>query len=255
MEASSARKRLGGRSLKDLTSTREGAFTLAAAAAVLAALLLLLFAHQYRNQVNDDAEASSVLVARSLIPKGSSGDVIASDQLLSPTKLKGSQVKSGAIVDPAILRGQVAVKDIYPGQQITAGDFTHSGETVVGRLRGNDRAISVPVDSAHGLVGQVQSGDHVDVLAGLAQGGSGRATLSTLVTNVLVLRAASGGGGGAVNRDESSNIILRVSDANAVKIAFAADNGKVWIVLRPPTGATATKAGSVSQQSLTGGGG
>jgi Flp pilus assembly protein CpaB len=126
----------------------------------------------------------------------------------------------------------------------------------VTKLAADQRAIAVPLDSAHGLVGKVGKGDHVDVLSGfmLDRGAGGeRPVLSVLMQNVLVLdvpKKASGGaptGGGA---NQASEITLRVAAEAAPKIAFAADNGKLWLVLRPQNGAKLDRTRLVSLASL-----
>ena len=255
MEASSAGNRGGRRSMRDVLSTREGSIAVAVATALLAGLLLLVFVQRYRDNANSSTVSTSVFVARSLIPRGSSADIIASQQLLQRTNLRGSQVRSGAISDPTVLHGQVAVADIYPGQQITLADFTAAAPGVGSRLTGTDRAVAVPVDSAHGLVGQVQAGDYVDVLAGLGGGAAGP-SIRTLLQNVQVLGAPGGGGGGGIGGGGGGggNIILKVSDQAAARLAFAADNGKVWIVLRPPAGAKQSPPASVTAASVSAGG-
>jgi pilus assembly protein CpaB len=180
-----------------------------------------------------------VFVARSLIPQGSSADLIASQQLLQRTTLRGSQVQAGAIADPSVLHGEVAAANIYPGQQIVAADFTPI-TTTASELAANQRALAVPVDAAHGLIGFVRAGEYVDVLASYPAATSGRGSVTALVQDVLVLSApgAVSGGGGLGASGNNSNIVLRVSEHDATSLAYAADNGKVWIVLRPPLGAT-----------------
>ena len=77
----------------------------------------------------------------------------------------------------------------------------------------------------------------MDVLASYSGSlGSARGSVTTLMRDVLVLSApsSSGGAGGG----NTSNIVLRVSEADATNLAFAADNGKVWVALRPPLGAS-----------------
>jgi pilus assembly protein CpaB len=194
-----------------------------------------------------------------VIPKGTAGAVLASDGLYRPTTLAGSQLQEGAITDPSVLAGKVATRDIYPGQQLMASDFVAGGDGVRGRISGAQRAIAVPIDAAHGLLGQVRSGDRVDVLAGFntssATTGRGRPTLRTLVRNVLVLQvpgADQGGGvGGGGTAATASNIVVRVDDAQAARLAFAADNGKIWFVLRPPVGATdSSRAAGVDLDSI-----
>lgn len=233
-------------------ATRGGAFLLAGAAALIAALLLLVFAQQYRESVKEDAAPSGVLIARSLIAKGSSGDQIATGRLIATSKIKGSEVRGGALTDAASLRGKTAVADIYPGQQITAADFVTTGDTVVSKLSGRSRAIAIPVDQAHGLIGQVAQGDRVDILASFTESGgaSGRPSLRTLLSDVTVLRAPGvSEGPGATG----ANIVLKVTAKDAVKLAFAADNGKIWVVLRPATGGSDTPGTTESLDSVLSG--
>ena len=88
-------------------------------------------------------------------------------------------------------------RDIYPGQQITAADFASDADPLRGKLRGDQRAIAVPLDSAHGMIGEVRAGDAVDMLAGFnpadATSGRGRPQLRTLIQDVLVLKAPDAG--------------------------------------------------------------
>jgi flagella basal body P-ring formation protein FlgA len=65
----------------------------------------------------------SVLVAKSLILRGTPGGVVHSRGLYRISHLAKSSVKTGAFVDPSMLTGKVAVVDIFPGQQLTADDF------------------------------------------------------------------------------------------------------------------------------------
>jgi pilus assembly protein CpaB len=221
-----------------MLATRGGASMVAAIAAILAGILLFAFVQRYRSNQDASSAATPVFVARSLIPQGSSADVIASQQLLQRTTLRGSQVQSGAIADPSVLHGKVAAVNIYPGQQITAADFTGE-KTIASQLAANQRALAVPVESAHGLVGFVRAGEYVDVLASYGGGTSARGSVTTLLRDVLVLSAPSSSSGIG---NSNSNIVLRVSEQDAPGLAYAADNGKVWVVLRPPLGASGTES-------------
>jgi len=115
---------------------------------------------------------------------------------------------------------------------------------VLSKLSADDRAVSVSLDLAHGLIGQVQPGDHVDVMAtflvkpeGAAQP---RPISRTLMQDVEVLAAPSPdekGPAGAGATSQVHNVVLRVTETDALHLAFASDNGKVWIALRPQVGA------------------
>jgi Flp pilus assembly protein CpaB len=256
VEASTSSKRGGGRSFRDLTSTRQGSLLVALGAALLAGLLLLLFVQRYRDDQNAKGTVKSVFVARALIPRGSAADVVAASQLFQRTDIKGGQIKTGAITDPSVIRGQVATRDIYPGSQITASDFQASSDQVIPKLRGTDRAIEIPVDNSHGLVGQLHDGDRVDVLAGFGGtgGAASRATVRTLVDDVVVLKAPAGSGGGVnSNGGNNATAVLKVSDRDAARLAYASDNGKVWLVLRPAVGARNSSPITVIEQNVTAG--
>lgn len=231
-----------------LLSTRAGTIALAGSAAILAGIVVLVYINRYRTSVNQSAEPVSVLVAKNLIEKGTPGNVIGTDGLYQTARVAKGDLKDGAILDPSSLRGRVAVEDIYPGKQLTAADFTATTSDALDlKLARDQRAVSVPLDGAHGLVGHVQSGDHIDVLVGfnvqklLPDGtpdpnAATRPVLRMIMQNVLVLAAPSDAKSGLAGGGET-NIVLRVDPEQAAQLAFASDNGKVWIVLRPKNGA------------------
>ena len=225
MEATSPSTKIGRTSPRDILSTRGGAMAVAAAAAILAGILLFAFVQRYRSNQNASSATTAVFVAKSLIAQGSSADLIASEQLLQRTSLRGSQVQAGAIADPSVLHGEVAATNIYPGQQITATDFTPIA-TTASQLTANQRALSVPVDAAHGLIGVVHAGEYVDVLASYGGGVAGRGSVTPLLQNVLVLSAPTAPSTGLSASSSGSNIVLRVSEHDAASLAYAADDGK-----------------------------
>jgi Flp pilus assembly protein CpaB len=223
-----------------LFKTRGGAVLIGGVAAALAAILLVAYLHSYRSRVNGGTQPMTVLVAKSLIPHGTPGTLIAQKHLYQVTSVPKDQLKNLAITDPAAVNGRVTVADVYPGQQLTSADFTVAPvNSIPAQITGANRAIAVSVDATHGVGGQVQTGDHVDVYVGLSQGTGG--LIKLLASNVLVLAAASSAGG---------NVILRVSAPQAGKFAFAADNGRLWLVLRPQAGASQTPAAFVNIASL-----
>jgi Flp pilus assembly protein CpaB len=147
------------------------------------------------------------------------------------TEVPKANVKEGAVADPSILKGRVAVADIYPGQQLTVADFTPTATATLGsRLTGSQRAMTIPVDPVHGMIGQIAGGDRVDVFANL------NGVIKAIMQNVLVLGVAGGSTGGlASSTTSASAMTLRLSPNGAARMAFAADNGKIWVILRPAT--------------------
>jgi Flp pilus assembly protein CpaB len=253
MEATHRHRLHGG--LGRFAGTRRGAITIAAVAAALAGVLLLAFISRYKHDVQSGTVERSAVIANRLIPKGTSGSVVVSEGLSKATSVQQDNLLAGALTSAAGLDGKVATRDIYPGQQITAADFASNADPLRGELTGDQRAIAVPIDSAHGLIGEVRAGDTVDVLAGFnaasSMTGRGQPELRTLVQNVLVLKVPAAGGTSTGN--SAQNLTVRVTANQAAQIAFAADNGKVWFILRPPAGATNDRPSSVTLGALLAG--
>jgi Flp pilus assembly protein CpaB len=237
--------------MQRLVSTRGGMIAVAGAVAVLAGMMLLFFMSQYRQSVDASTKTVTVLVAKSLIEKGTPGDVIADKGMFETASVKQSQRKAGAIVDPSNLRRQAAADDVFPGEQLTASDFKQADGGVINKISGRERAITLPLDSAHGMIGDVQTGDRVDVLAGFnaASGGTQRPLLKAIMQNALVLRAPTSAKGGVASNN-TENVVLRAPDDKTWDFAFASEFGKVWIVLRPQAGGENTRPSVVTLERL-----
>jgi Flp pilus assembly protein CpaB len=249
--------------MQKLLATRGGTAAVAGAAALMAFLVFLLFMNRYRSSVDDSSEPVGVLIAKSLIPKGMSGDLIGTQELFQPTTAPKSQVKDGALTDPATLQGRVAVDDIYPGQQLTTGDFsTTTTDALDTKITADQRAVSIPLDEAHGLIGLVEAGDHVDILGGfnvvrvdrrgvpIQSGGAARPVMKLLMENILVLEVPADSGGGLGGGSKQANVVLRLNDEQAAQLAFASDNGKIWLSLRPQSGASTPEPSFVTLETL-----
>ena len=205
-----------------VTQSRGWTLALGIAAAALAAILLIAYLVQYRSSVNDSTAPTPVLVAKNLIPQGTSGTVIAEKQLFQAATLAKDDLKVGAISDPAYLNGRVAVADIFPGQQITTADLSAGlTDAIPTQLTGKQRAVAISVNGARGLVGYVASGDRVDIYYETA--GNGGTVLGLLASNVLVMRAPTAG----------TPAILRLPAPQAQTMALASDSGTLWFLLRP----------------------
>lgn len=232
-----------------------GTMVVGAIAAVLAGVVLLIYVGQYRDSVRKEQKPVAVLVAKTLIPQGTTGDIVGSQQLYSITEIPANRVENGAITDPNSLKGKVVVSDLFPGKQLTESDFADSATTdFVNRLKIYDRAIAIPLDGAHGMIGYVQKGDHVDVMAGFnLEGLNGKQVpvVKTIMQDILVLDAPdSGHKGGLGSTNSTSNVVLLMDDQQAAQMAFASDYGKVWLVLRATTGGLSHPAQVVTAGTL-----
>src|SRR5918995_550996 len=229
-----------------LVSTRRG--TLIAGASIL------LYLNSYRDSLKAQGAMVTVLVAKESIPKGTAGNVVAAKDLYTVTTIRESQVLDGALSDPASLRDKVAAREIFEGAQLTATDFGSAGDSLAAHLTETERVISVPLDSAHGLIDGIEVGNRVDVYAGFnviplgadgrpINGGQARPMLRRILANVPVLALGEKSKG-------STNVSLGVDDVEAAQVAFASDNGKLWLALRPSAGAKASRPGIVTVETM-----
>jgi Flp pilus assembly protein CpaB len=220
-------------SLNRLFKNRSGAVIAGAIAALVAVILLVIYLHSYRSSVNSGTQPERVLVATRLIANGTSGTLIAKQGMYQVTTVQRDQLKLNAITDPSALNDRVTVSDIFPGQQLTQTDFSTEAPTSIPYvISGTQRAIAIPVDSAHGLVGQVSAGNFVDVYVGLAgTSNSGGSVVTLLAPDIYVLVAPGTG---------SDDAVLRVNTNQVAKFAYAADNERIWLILRPQVGASPT---------------
>jgi len=229
---------------QNLFSLRRGSILVGVAVAVIAAIVLFAYLHAYRNSVNNPNANVSVLVAKHLIEKGTPGDIIGTTGQYQVSAIPKGQLQVGALTDPATLAGRVAATDIFPSQQLTAASFVYAAPgTLSTKLVGTDRAIAVSMDATRGMAGQIAAGDRIDIFVGLNSAGihGSQPVIKLLMSNVLVLRAPYGTGGAYT---------LRVPEAQAAQLAYAVDNGHLWFVARPASGAKVQLPGLVTAQTL-----
>jgi Flp pilus assembly protein CpaB len=237
-----------------LVSTRRGTLIAALLIALLAGASILLYLNSYRDSLKAQGATVTVLVAKKSIPKGTAGNVVAAKDLYTVTTIRESQLLDGALSDPASLRDKVAAREIFEGAQLTATDFGAAGDSLAAQLTDRERFISVPLDSAHGLIDGIEAGNRVDVYAGFnviplgadgrpVNGGQARPMLRRILSDVKVLAVGEKGTG-------STDVSLGVDDVEAAKVAFASDNGKLWLALRPSAGAKASRPGIVTVETM-----
>ena len=77
-------------------------------------------------------------------------------------------------------------------------------------------------------------------------GGQARPMLRLIMSDVPVRGGRREGATGS----GSTNVSLEVDDVKAAKLAFASDNGKVWLALRPSAGAKASRPGIVTVETM-----
>jgi Flp pilus assembly protein CpaB len=225
---------------KGMLGTQRRTVIAGVVALVLAIILLLVYLNHYRNSVRSANASTPVLRAKVFVPAGTTALTLAHKGLYEVAAIPKAELKDGAVTDASAIHGEVALVDIYPGQQLVETDFGASATSSAlsgsaqllgaGPTAGTYRALAISLDSTRGIVPQVLTGDHVDVYVQM----NGR--MGLLRPNVLVLQAPNQTAAGTT-ASTSNNYILRIPSRDAAKWAFAAQNGTIWFTLRPQTGA------------------
>lgn len=194
-----------------------------------------------------------VLVAGKTFSKGATAEALVRDDAVRVQTVPEADVAPGALRDVANLKGRVAAGEVLEGEQLTSSDFVAAGDALSAQLSAGQRAVTISLDPQHGMVGSVREGDRVDVFGAyeLRQQGSGeqKQVLKELARDVPVLRApekAPSGRGDAGGEE----LVVRVEDALAPKLAFTAEYGKVWVALRPAAGAKDVRPDVVTIESI-----
>ena len=211
--------------LERLFATRKGAVAVGLAAAAVALVLLLVYVKQYRHNVSATAQTTQVLVARSLIQKGTPGNVVGRRHLYELRAVPKDTVQLGALIDPASLRTGVALNNIFPGQQLVAGDFgvpTNVLDTTISGVSGRSRSRSTRAGRSNG---QIEAGDHVDIY--YAQSGAANAC-----STVRRSRDPPGRHRHLARHPAAGRSRMQVDPTEAARLAYATDNGKLWFTLR-----------------------
>ncbi len=213
-----------------LTTSRGGAIAVGVAVAVIAAILLIVYVTRYKDSVDSTAAAVPVLVAKSLIPKGTPGAAVATKGLYQSTSVPADKVQPGSISDPAALTGRRAVENVYPGAQITLNNFTAEASAALNaQLVGKERAITLAIDPVRGSLANVAPGDHVDIYTQVTR--EGRLVIQLFRPNVTVLQAPGEAGG---------NVVLKLNTSDASNVLFASTQTPLYFVIRPASGAAPT---------------
>jgi Flp pilus assembly protein CpaB len=242
-----------------LVSTKKGSLALAALAAVIAGALILVYVNRYRDSLRASGAQVTVLVAKTTITQGTPGRFVAAHSLFTVATIRESQLLNGAYSDPASLVGRAASKDIYAGQQLTAADFASTATSLASKLTGTQRIVAIPLDASHGLTGSLNAGDHVDVYVGFnitpvgpsgipVAGGQSRPVLRLVMQDITVAAVQHSSGG--IASGSSNTVSMKVNDEQAAELAFASDNGKIWLALRPAAGARPSQPAIVTAETM-----
>jgi pilus assembly protein CpaB len=205
--------------------------------AIAAIAAVLIYTSNVQQAAKEGQARVSVLVAQVDIPAGTPAKDIVAQGHLIPQKIVQDDVLPGALTTTDGLDGKVLKQDLYTGQQISSQVFVPASEAAsTVAIRGTTRAVGVDVKTSNGLVGTLHDGDHVDMYAQIGSGN--QRIVRKVLTNVLVLHAQIGAKD-TTTVGSDAHILFALSDRDAQKVLWLADNGdnNFWLAQRPQEGA------------------
>lgn len=202
--------------------------SLLVAAASGAGVLRLLRSAETRNQVR----LRPVVVATTDLAEG---------QVIIPSALRIVQLPEAAVAreayrSPDSVVGRVARLPVFSGEALVPGRLAPvgAGAGLEVKIMAGRRAMAVKIDEVAGLAGLIQPNSRVDVLVTLRRDGVGEAQQAKLfMSNMRVLSMGSQLERGPDGRPVSATTAaLEVTPEEAERLAVAANQGKIQLVLR-----------------------
>lgn len=219
---------------------------IAVALAGFAALLVTFYISNYKKSVQHGQAQVSVYVAAQDIPQGTLGADVVSKGWLKTEQLARTAIVPGAISSPDQIKALVAIAPVYTGEQVTTRRFGPAAQQgVAGQITATQRVFQLSGNPNQVLAGTLQPGDTVDFEAVVTvhftgNGSSGLSgsdlTFSRIVVrNLKVLQVQTGSSSGKIGGgNNTSAVMLRMTDAQAQKVAFGFAKGDYWtLILRP----------------------
>ena len=207
--------------------------------ALIAGGLTYVFLHNAQQNAFNNAKLVPAYVVEKAIPRGTSGADAVNGKFFSQKSIPVLIRPTTAVTDLNALQGKTAIADFPVGQVLVDGMFVSPAaavQTFSQIIKPGMVAVTVSVDSVHGVANLVQPGDDVDIL--ITQGGNE----SFLLQNVSVLAigqstagATTAGSTTATTTNNSGLFTFEATPTNAERIALAQEqNMGIYLVLVPP---------------------
>lgn len=219
-------------------------------AALIAALgtsLVFLYVRGVDARADERYDAVRVLTAVKMIESGESLDQAKADGKIQETSVARGQVLSGVLTDTVDMGDQVALTNVYAGEQVIGSKFGSAGEQDVLTIPDGKMAISVDLTDPARVAGFVNPGAEVAIfMSGEPEATADPSKVLPPFTRLLLPRVQVIGVGtttvvpttttdetGAATTEPLPRTLLTVAvdQDEAELLLFAAKNGEVAVAL------------------------
>ena len=233
----------------------------AAVVAALGTMLVFLYVKSADTRADERYHAIQVLKAVKPITPGETVADAQSQGAIQLGTVTQQDKLTDALSDLSAVDGQVALTNIYPGEQITTSKFgaTAASSTELTLPKGK-LAISISLTDPGRVAGFVQPGDNVSIfMSGTGQGGNAGTFTQLLLPKIEVVAVGSTTVTTTTTTDASGQqtteqlpktlMTLAVDQKDAQKIIYASGNGELAFGLLNKD-STVKPGGAVTDQNL-----
>ena len=215
--------------------------------ALIAGGLTYVFLHNAQQNAFNNAKLVPAYVVEKAIPRGTAGADAVSGKYFAQKSIPVEVRPSTAVTDLNAISGKTAIADFPVGQILVDGMFvspTAAIQTFSQVIPAGEVAVTISVDSVHGVANLPQPGDEVDIL--ITQAGNE----TFLLQNVKILAigqstagASTAGSTTATTTNSSGLFTFAASPINAERIALAEEQSLgIYLLLVPPNNAVVSVA-------------
>lgn len=198
--------------------------------ALLGVLVLVMWAQKANDRAFEGAELVSVVRLTDSVGVGTSAADLAGKTEV--VKLPDEAVPDGAVTNLAEVKGLSTNASVQKGELLLESRMAAPGSDKSksnGQVPTGMQEITMALDAEHTVGGVLKAGDKVGILFTFDQNGGTEPFAKSRIDQVLVTRL---GGGTGVEDIKTQLVTVAVSSADAEKIAFGRDMGKVWLTLQ-----------------------
>lgn len=195
----------------------------AACLGLVGTLLLIGYVRAAEGKASAGQQLVPVVVVRDSVPRGAT-----SDQLREALEVKQvpADVKAqGAFSHLDDIGQRLPATELYPGEQLVA-DRLGAPDEVGHQLPEGTTAVSLSLEPQRAIGGLLKSGTRVNVLVSYDDPDSTGTVLRDVAVESVVQPAEEAGAGTA---GAPILVTFSVSPADAEKLVYAADHGKIWL--------------------------
>jgi pilus assembly protein CpaB len=221
--------------------------------AAIGAGLVLIYVHDVNQKVKAREAPEQILVAKKVIPAGTTGAAASAEGDLEFLRVAREAVAPGALAKIDPVANLVTLAPIYPGEQILSLKFGKQGASSLLTIpTAGTVALSISLPGPAGVNGFIAPGSQVAVF--LTAGGATKLILPRVSVIAVGSRTLVPSSGQATGTNQQSDVVtFGVTAAQAQTLIYAQSAGSVYLTLLtanssvpalPPTTATnVTSAG------------